>query len=100
MAYLPTPSAETGFAAGLKMTNWPGGVRQAPRYAVPGLPALLFAHGTWAGIAQVDETVMRNVTIVPFNVHPSTGGEVYLHRLGIGRGGGQMKRGLHIFSIA
>jgi hypothetical protein len=30
------------------------------------------------------------------NVHPGTGCEVYLHRLGIGRGGGQMKRGLHI----
>jgi hypothetical protein len=63
-------------------------------------PSLLFAHGARAGIAQVDETVMRNVTIVPFNVHASTGCEVYLDRLGIGRGGGQMKRGLHIFSIA
>jgi hypothetical protein len=63
----------------------------------PSFPSLLFAHGTRAGIAQVDEAVVRNVTIVPFNVHTGTGCEVYLDGLGIGRGGGQTKRGLHTF---
>ena len=38
MAYLPTPSAETGFAAGLKMTNWPGGVPAGSPGRRPALP--------------------------------------------------------------
>lgn len=44
-----------------------------------GLFALFVTHGAGAGIAQINESVVRNVAIFPFNVHSSADGEVYLH---------------------
>src|SRR5580704_6893984 len=66
----------------------------------PGLLALLVAHGAGAGIAQIDEVVVRNVAVVPRNVYARARGEIHLHRLGICGRGGRLKRGLHAFSIA
>ena len=64
------------------------------------LTALVFAHGAGAGIAQVDEVVVRDVAVVPFDVHPGAGGEIYFHRFGISGRSGGLERGLHGISIA
>ncbi len=65
-----------------------------------GFAALVLAHGARTSIAQVNEVVMRNVAVVPFDVHARAGGQIHLHRLGIGRRGWRLKRGLHEISIA
>ena len=60
-----------------------------------GFVALFIAHGAGAGVAEIDEAVVRNVTIFPLNIHASAGGEIYLHGPGICGCGGGLKRGLH-----
>src|SRR5579872_4790454 len=62
--------------------------------------ALFVAHGAWAGVAEIDESIVRNVAILPLDVEACACGYVYLYRPGISRGCGRLKRGLHGFSIA
>src|ERR1700686_4114686 len=64
------------------------------------LAALIFAHGARAGIAQVDEAIVRDVAVVPLNIDTGTGREIHLHGFWIGGRGGGLKRGLHGISIA
>src|ERR1700687_5848273 len=66
----------------------------------PDVAALIFAHGARAGVAQVDEVIVRDVTVVPLNIDTGTGREIHLHRLWIGGRSGGLKRGLHEISIA
>src|SRR5579863_3170035 len=64
------------------------------------LAALFFAHGARAGVAQVDEVVMRNVAVFPVDMHASASGEIDLHRFRVRGCGGSLKRRLHELSIA
>src|SRR5579864_3380592 len=66
----------------------------------PSFSAFLFAHGAGTGVAQVDEIIVRDVTVVPLNVNAGAGREIHLHRFGIGGRTGGLKRGLHGISIA
>ena len=60
-----------------------------------GFVALFVAHGARAVIAEIDEAVVRNVTVFPLNVHASSSSEIYLYRPGICGRSGRLKRGLH-----
>ena len=100
MAYLPTPSAERGLAWGLKISSAPGAAVDGIARTASRLAALVFAHGARAGVAQVNEVVVRNVAVVPFDIHTGAGGQIHLHRLGIGGRSGGLERGLHGISIA
>src|SRR5580693_1395723 len=62
--------------------------------------ALFVAHGARARIAEIDEPVMRNMAVSPFDIHTRAGRKVHLNRLGVGSRTRRLKRGLHRSSIA
>ncbi len=62
-----------------------------------GFVAFFVAHGTGAGVAEIDEAVVRNVAVLPIDVDAGASGEVHFNRLGIRGRSGRLKRGLHKF---
>lgn len=83
---------EDGQGAGSKL-------RRITRLA-SGLPPLFFAHRAGTCVAQIEEAVSRNVAVAPLDLDAASGADIYLHRLGIGRGSRGLQRRLHGVSIA
>src|SRR6202162_4478956 len=78
-----------GLGVGLENKQRAGGGGDGIAGASSRLAALIFAHGARAGVAQVNEVIVRDVAVIPFDINAGAGAEVHLHRLWVGgRGGG------------
>lgn len=68
--------------------------------AAPRFPPFFLTDGARTRVPQIHEVVVGHMTVSPFNVHPGARSKMYLHRFGVCRGRGRMKRRLHEISIA
>jgi hypothetical protein len=87
---------------GRRLEHWQNTDRGFGRFSrlSPRFVAFLVAHGAGAGVAEIDEVVVGDVAVGPFDVHPGAGRKVNLYRLRICCRSGGLKRGLHNLSIA